>query len=193
LDDLPQPSLAIRCGEESNLVSLGVAVEGRRPLSVKVTQTDIHSKSPRSAQVTALGLTALGTDDLDHLVTDRLETITTPAEATSQLLLLGPPTSEPTELEVLAQAARDEAGWFMTAEGEINCDAYGSVLQPRRTVLVQGAGDFYSGAYYVTRVTHTLSADGDYRQRFEAKRNAQGLRNTDQFDGGSPGVPLPGV
>jgi hypothetical protein len=193
LDESPEPDLAIRFGEESNLVSLGIAVDGRRPLSVKVTQTDIHSKVPRSAQVTALGLTALGADDLDDLVTDRLETLAAPADATSQLLLLGPPTSESTELEVLAQAARDEAGWFMTAQGEINCDAYGTVLQPRRPVLLKGAGDLYSGAYYVTHVTHTLSGAGNYQQRFEARRNAQGLSCTEQFDGGSPALPLPGV
>jgi phage protein D len=67
------------------------------------------------------------------------------------------------------------------------------VLQPRRPVLLKGAGDLYSGAYYVTHVTHTLSGDGNYQQRFEARRNAQGLSGTEQFDGASPALPLPGV
>ena len=47
----------------------------------------------------------------------------------------------------------------MTAKGEINCDAYGALLRPRKTVLVKGAGDLYSGTYYVNRVTHKITTE----------------------------------
>lgn len=193
LDDTPQPDLAIQFGEESNLARFGVTVDGRRPLNVKVTQTDMHAKSANTAQVTSISLTELGADDLDALAGDAIDRLATPQDAASQLLLLGPPTSDTTELQALAQAARDEAGWFMTATGEVNCDAYGAVLRPRRTVLVKGAGDLYSGTWYVTRVTHTITSDGRYRQTFDAKRNARGLTGNEPFGGDGLSLPLPGL
>jgi hypothetical protein len=109
------------------------------------------------------------------------------------MLALGPPTSDPTELTTLAQAARDEAGWLITAEGEINGDAYEHVLRPRRMVLVKGAGTAHSGKYYVTRVVHTLGDDGGYVQTFEARRNARGLDGTEDFDSDGLAVPVPEV
>lgn len=193
LDGTPQPDLAIQFGDESNLTRFAVTVDGRRPLAVKVTQTDIHAKSAASDQIPSLSLTKLGADDLDALAGDAIDRLASPQDAASQLLLLGPPTSDATELQTLAQAARDEAGWFMTATGEINCDAYGAVLRPRRTVLVKGAGDLYSGTYYVTRVTHTVTSDGRYRQTFDAKRNARGLTGDEPFGGDGLGLPLPGL
>jgi phage protein D len=193
LDGTPQPDLAIQFGSESNLVSFGAKVDGRRPLNVKVTQTAMHAKTPNSAQIPDVSLDLLGADDLVALVGNRIDALASPQEATAQLLILGPSTSDATALNTMAQAARDEAGWFMTANGEINCDAYGTVLQPRRTVLVKGAGELYSGKYYVTRVTHKLTSDGRYRQTFEAKRNALGLDGTEQFGGNGLGLPLPGL
>jgi hypothetical protein len=192
LDGLPQPDLAVQFGLDSNLVSFGVTVDGRRPLNVKVTQTAIHTKTPNIAQVADVTLDLLGEDDLASLTSTAIDSLAPPLEATAQLLLLGSPTDDPTELNTMAEAARDEAGWFMAATGEINCDAYGFVLQPRRTVLVKGAGSLYSGMYYVTRVTHKLTSDGRYRQTFEARRNAIGLDGSEEFGGDGLGLPLPG-
>jgi phage protein D len=193
LDGLPQPDLAVQFGLDSNLVSFSVTVDGRRPLNVKVTQTAIHEKAANSAQVSAVSLDPLGEDDLAALAGTPIDGLVTPLDATAQLLILGPPTSDATELKSLAQAARDEAGWFMNATGEINCDAFGFVLQPRRTVLVKGAGSLYSGTYYVTRVTHKLTNDGRYRQTFEARRNALGLDGSEEFGGDGLGLSLPGL
>jgi len=109
------------------------------------------------------------------------------------MLALGPPTSDSTELQVIAQAVRDEAGWFITATGEINSDAYQTVLRPHRLVLVKGAGKEYSGKYYVTRVVHELKGDGSYTQRFEARRNARDLDGSEQFGGSGLGLPIPGI
>ena len=193
LDGTPQPDLAIQFGNESNLVSFAVRVDGRRPLNVKITQTAMHAKTPNSAQIPDVSLDLLGADDLVALIGNRVDALAPALEATAQLLILGPPTSDATALNTLAQAARDEAGWFMTANGEINCDAYGAVLQPRRTVLVKGAGELYSGKYYVNRVTHKVTSDGRYRQTFEARRNALGLDGTEEFGGNSLGLSLPGL
>jgi hypothetical protein len=96
-------------------------------------------------------------------------------------------------LQTLAQAVRDEGGWFIAASGEVNSDAYQAVLRPHRLVLVKGAGKPYSGKYYVTKVTHELKADGTYTQKFEARRNARDVDNSEQFASGSLAIAIPGV
>ncbi len=54
------------------------------------------------------------------------------------------------------------------------------MLRPGLPVAVRGAGRQYSGIYYVTQVTHTISRSG-YTQRFSAWRNAVGLTGAELF------------
>jgi phage protein D len=193
LDGTPQPDLAIRFGAESNLRSFAVRLTGQRPLSVKVQQMDIRANSANTGQAGDLKHTRLGAADLQDLVAGTLGGLVVPQDAQAQMLLLGPPTSDPTELRTLAQAMRDNAGWCVTAQGEINSEAYQAVLRPHRLVLVKGAGKPFSGKYYVTRVVHELHNDGGYVQRFEAVRNARGLDDTEHFGAAGLEVPIPGV
>jgi len=86
-------------------------------------------------------------------------------------------------MQTMAQAVRDAAGWFITAQGEINSEAYQAALRPAGWCLVKGAGTTYSGKYYVTRVTHQLTGDGMYVQKFEARRNARDLDGSEEFGG----------
>lgn len=192
LDGTPQPDLAIQFGDESNLRSFSARVSALRPLNVKVQQIDVKAGDPNSAQVGDTQLAKLGENDLNDMVGSSLDSLVTPKDAQAQMLLLGPPTSDATELQTIAQAARDEAGWFITASGEINSDAYQAVLRPHRLVLVKGAGSQYSGKYYVTSVSHELRGDGSYTQKFEARRNARNLDGSEQFGGSGSGLPLPG-
>jgi phage protein D len=184
----PQPDLAIQFGEESNLVSFNARLTGQRPLTVKVTQTDVKSKSANTATADDTQLDKLGKHVLNDLVGGPLGSLV----ASAQLLVTGPPTSNATEQQAIVQAVRDEAGWFIEATGEINSHAYGAVLRPRRTVLVKGAGKQLSGTYYVTSVTHHLASNGDYAQRFTARRNARDLGGSEQFGANGLGVPIPG-
>jgi hypothetical protein len=87
----------------------------------------------------------------------------------------------------------DEAAWLISASGEINSDAYQSVLRPHRLVLVKGAGKTYSGKYYVTRVVHEVNHAGDYVQRFEARRNARDVDGSEQFGSSGLSLSIPGV
>jgi len=79
-----------------------------------------------------------------------------------------------------ARGCATRAEWFVTGEGELDSGRYGSILKPRMTVLVKGAGRTYSGTYYVTRVTHTFTRDG-YMQLFGVKRNALTVTGTEDF------------
>ena len=191
LDGTPQPDLAIQFGLESNLKSFSARVAGQVPLSVKATQVDVKANSPNSAQVGDTQLALLGDTDANELVGGPLGSLVTPQEVQGQMLLLATPTSDATELQTLAQAVRDEAAWLIAANGEINSDAYQTVLRPHRMVLVKGAGSRYSGKYYVTQVTHDLQADGSYKQKFEARRNARDLDGSEEFGQNGLGLPLP--
>jgi phage protein D len=191
LDGAPQPDLAIQFGDKSNLRHFSARLAVQRPLSVKIEQLDVKANTPNAAQVTDTQLNKLGAKDANGLLGGALNGLVTPKDAQAQMLVMGPPTSDSTELQTIAQAVRDEAAWFITAEGEINSDAYQSVLRPHRLVLVKGAGKPFSGKYYVTRVVHELKGDGTYSQRFEARRNARDVDGSEQFGGGGLGLPIP--
>jgi len=193
LTSTPQPDLAIQFGDQSNLKSFSARLSGQRPLNVKTQQMDVKADSPNAAQVSDTQLPKLGDNDANTLIGDPLHSRVTPKEAPAQMLVLGPPTRDSTELQSIAQAARDEAGWLITATGEINSDAYETVLRPHRLVLVKGAGKAYSGKYYVTRVVHELKGDGSYTQKFEARRNARDVDGSEQFGDSGLGLPIPGM
>ena len=193
LDGTPQSDLAIHFGDESNMRSFSARLSGQRPLSVKTQQIDIKSNSPNTGQSTDISRTKLGENDLNELEASTLGGLLTPKDALSQLLLLGPPTSDPTELQTLAQAVRDDAAWCIVAQGEINSEAYQAVLRPHRLVLVKGAGTSFSGKYYVTRVVHELTNDGRYIQKFEALRNALNLDGSEQFGSVGMELAIPGI
>lgn len=193
LDDTPQPDLAIQFGDQSNLKKFSVHLSGQRPLNVKAAQIDVSANSSNVAQASDTQLTKLGSKDANTLIGGPLGSQVTPKDAQAQMLVLGPPTSDATEMQTLVQAVRDEAGWLITASGEINSDAYQSVLRPHRLVLVKGAGNTYSGKYYVTRVAHEINHEGDYIQRFEARRNARDLDGSEQFGSSGLGLSIPGI
>ena len=193
LSDTPQPDLAIQFGDQSNLKKFSAYLSGQRPLNVKAAQIDISTNSASSAQVSDTQLTKLGDKDANTLIGGPLGALVTPRDAQAQMLVLGPPTSDATEMQTIVQAIRDEASWLITANGEINSDAYQAVLRPHRLVQVKGAGTTYSGKYYVTRVTHEMNHEGDYIQRFEARRNARDLDGSEQFGSSAAGLSIPGI
>ena len=56
-------------------------------------------------------------------------------------------------------------------QGEVEC-AGNPQLQAGTVVKIQGAGDTFSGAYYITSVTHSVNPGAGYRTRLEVRRNA---------------------
>jgi phage protein D len=193
LNGTPQPDLAIQFGDQSNLRNFMAQLSGQRPLAVKIEQIDVAQNSANIAQVSEPQLNRLGANAPDALIAGPLGSLVTPKDALAQMLVLGPPTSDATEMQTIAQAVRNEASWFITARGEINSEAYQTVLRPHRLVLVKGAGKAYSGKYYVTNVVHEFRGDGSYTQSFEARRNARDVDGSEQFGGGGLGLPIPGL
>ena len=123
-----------------------------------------------------------------QIVAGPLAALVTPKDAPAQMLILGPPTSNTTEMQTLPKPSATKPAGSSQREGEINSEAYQAVLRPHRLVLVKGAGKAYSGKYYVTRVVHELRGDGSYAQSFEARRNARDIDGSERF--GSDGLGL---
>ena len=193
LDSTPQPDLAIQFGDETNLLQFEARLSGQRPLNVKTRQLDVKTQSVNSAQVSTTERTELGKDDLNALIESPLDSLVTPLDAQAQMLVLGTPTADSTELQAIAQAVRDEAAWLITASGTIDVDSYQTVLRPHRLVLVKGMGSSFSGKYYVTAVVHEIASDGTYNLKFEARRNARGIDGSENFGGTGLGVSIPGI
>jgi hypothetical protein len=82
------------------------------------------------------------------------------------------------ELQAASQGIVDRSTWCVVAEGEVTADI--GVLRPGKIVNVRGAGRVYNGSYYVTRVRHQISKD-DYKQQFQARRNAVGMTGTELY------------
>jgi hypothetical protein len=72
------------------------------------------------------------------------------------------------------------------ATGELDGSRYGHVLLTGLPVGVDGAGEKYSGTWYVSAARHVFDADG-YRTSFTLIRNGYG----DDLQGGSN--PLSGI
>jgi phage protein D len=172
-----QAVLAIQFGDQTNLTRLQLEVTALASTEVTMFQVDHVSKEVLDAAADPgrqplLGATALR----DYLPPGR-----GPSQAyLSQVVTTGAP-----EMAVICQGLCDEAEWFVTGEGELDSGRYGSILKPRMTVLVKGAGRTYSGTYYVTRVTHTFTRDG-YTQLFGVKRNALTVTGTEDFTAVTP-------
>jgi len=84
------------------------------------------------------------------------------------------------ELQAYTQALVDQSALAITAQGELNTVAYGAILRAKRPVSVRGAGQQFSGTYYVESVNHILTADS-YKQNFTLRRNALGLSGKESF------------
>jgi hypothetical protein len=84
------------------------------------------------------------------------------------------------ELVTESQAVVNRSSRALRGSGEVDAMRYGKVLRAGLPVAIRGAGRQYSGNYYVTRVSHSISTD-HYTQRFEAWRNAVGLTGAEQF------------
>jgi hypothetical protein len=91
------------------------------------------------------------------------------------------------EMVALCQGLHDRGDWFVTAEGEVLANQYGTVLRPRATVTVKGIGETHSGVYDVLHVTHRFTADG-YRQHFKVRRNALMPTGSEQFTADAGGL-----
>lgn len=162
LDQPPQPVLAVHFGDETNVSEFALEVDALAPVQVAMQQIDRGSKEVLemlAEQSRQPRLGSQGSTDLPAGIEPALS-VAGGVAATSLL-----------EMTALCEGLYHQREWFVSGEGEINGNAYGQALRPRRTVTIKGIGETYSGVYYVTHVTHSFTRDG-YSQYFRVKRNA---------------------
>lgn len=164
----PQGVLSVALGEATNVEAFRPRYDMLRAVTAEVTGLDARDASDQPVQVQAPSLRDLG---------DRPAA---PADRPRKVLLVGTGLAEGGELKTLAQAVVDRSSFALGAEGELDGLAYGGALRAKRPVLVRGAGQAFSGTWYVERVLHRLTREG-YVQRFTLRRNALGLSGQEDF------------
>jgi phage protein D len=180
VDGPPQPLLAVHFGEETTVNRFSLEVNALAPANVAMVQLD---------RTTGDVLEATAQSGSRPLLGARPATSYLPPGMEPGLVVIGQTaaTGAP-EMNALCQGLYDQGEWFVTGEGEVAAQSYGSVLTPRSTVTVKGVGETHSGVYYVTHVTHRFTPDG-YSQVFRVRRNALMPTGAERFTagGGLPG------
>jgi phage protein D len=171
--DLNRPEqgvLSVNLGPATNVDAFQARYDMLAATTAQVSGIDASSASEQPAQAQANQEPVLG--DQPALGSDRPR----------KVLLSHTGMADASELQALAQGVVERSSWAVSAEGEVNGADYGAVLRAKRPVLVRGAGQAFSGRYYVEQVTHVFAVDG-WVQRFRLRRNAAGVQRRDDFSG----------
>lgn len=164
----PQGVLSVNMRDATNVNSFNARFDMLRPTTVQTTNLDVETGEDQQSQITSSRRTTLGR--------------TTSLAGQRPRLVLPAQTglARTGEQQPFAQAVADESALSITAEGELNTVAYGGLMRAKRPILVRGAGQQFSGAYYVERVHHVLTSES-YKQNFTLRRNALGLSGRETF------------
>jgi phage protein D len=168
LKDPPQGVLSVNMRDATNVNSFNASFDMMRPATAQATNLDVSSQDNQQSQIANSGQSTLG------------KATSLPSQQQRLLLPSGSGLVRTGELKPYAQALVDQSALAITAQGELNTVAYGAILRAKRTVKVRGAGQQFSGTYYVESVHHVLTADS-YKQSFTLRRNALGLSRGESF------------
>jgi phage protein D len=168
LDEPEQGVLSVNLGPATNVDNFQARHDMMAATTADVRGLEIAGREEQPAQATGNEEPVLGADPA------------LPGDRPRKVLLAGTGLSEGGELQTLAQAVTERSSFAVSAEGELNGAAYGDVLRAKLPVLVRGAGQAFSGRYYVERVTHQFTGEG-WSQRFKLRRNAAGVASRDDF------------
>jgi hypothetical protein len=151
----PQPALSVNMGSASNVKSINFSYDALKPQKVSYKEDE---------EKTA----AINSPSLTHLV----PLARNRAEARKKISLTG---FSGDLAKKQAQGMVDKSfESVITANGELDALRYKRLLQPRGLVGLRGAGDTYSGWYYVKNVSHRISR-GSYSQSFTLTREGTGI------------------
>jgi phage protein D len=168
INDPPQGVLSVNMRDATNVNSFNASFDMLRPATVQATNLDAQNLDNQQSQVANTSQSALG------------RSTALSSQQQRRLLPSGTGLSRTGELQAYAQALVDQSALAITAQGELNTVAFGGILRAKRPVMVRGAGQQFSGTYYVESVHHVLTADS-YKQNFTLRRNALGLSGRETF------------
>jgi phage protein D len=169
-DGQPQGTLTVNMGSATNVNSFHAKFDMLAPATAKAQTLDPDNASAQQGQSTESEQSE-GMGDQPSVPADRPRTL-----LLSQLAM-----AQSGEVQRYTQSVVDRSSWSIVAEGDLNTVGYGGTLKAKQPVMVRGAGQQFSGRYYVERVLHTIGSDGSYVQKFTLKRNATGLTGQENF------------
>lgn len=160
----PQRAISVNLGPESNTESVQFQHDALSPVQVKGEIQDRRTHETVRFQTTRCSLAPLSRGPAPEQFR---QVLSSDGEGLSQI-----------QVRKRAQKRTDDSVRRMvTASGELDVTRYGAVLRARQLVDLRGAGERFSGTYYVKSVTHSLQ-DGRYRQRYTLERDGLfGLAN----------------
>jgi phage protein D len=164
----PQGVLSVNMRDATNVNSFNARFDMMRPATAQATNLDVASGEDQQAQAGRSRQVTLGRET------------TLAAQQQRRVLPSQTGLTRTGELQPYTQALTDQSTFAITAEGELNTAAYGGLIRAKRKIGVRGAGQRFSGEYYVERVHHILTPDS-YRQNFTLRRNAVGLSGKESF------------
>lgn len=169
VEEQPQAILNVNLGSATNVATFSARYDMLGATTAKATGLEVESASDQPADVQDGELKSLGSET------------TVPADRPRKVLLAGSGLVLSGELETLARSVVDRSSFAVTAEGVVSTPVLGKALRAKRPVLVRGAGQAFSGTYYLERVLHVFSGDG-HEQRVKMRRNAAGVSGEDRFE-----------
>jgi phage protein D len=175
----PQPVLAVQFGDDTNVNWLHIEVNALSTATVTMSQIDHDTKDVLDAVSSPGNQQALGAQGADSYLR--------PGMSPGLVCIGKTVTTGNPEMSALTQGLYNAGEWFVTGEGEVAANEYGSVLKPHALVTIKGIGETHSGIYYVTHVNHVFSPDG-YTQRFQVKRNGLMPTGTESFSANGGGL-----
>lgn len=162
LSGTPQDALLVYAGPDSSVREFSIAEEGGLPAeAVMATVGAGDSGEAVEARVTpdlpVLGQMAAWEEGRDGLQDFSWQ-------------IKGEGDAQPDAARMLAQAKVNEASLSIKAEALVDSTVYGHVIQPGRTITVDGIGERYGGRFYVDTVEHVFDAEG-YTQKATLLKN----------------------
>ncbi len=167
LTGLPEAVLNVNSGPQTNVTDFRVTYDMSAPTGATAANIDFSDKSVQVAVAPAGLEVPLGLEPT--LLRMAAPALVQPTD--TGLMVSG-------ELQPFAQAIADRSSFAVSAEGTV--DPAIGILRPGGIVNIRGAGRLFSGSYYLTRVTHTITRD-NHVQRFHGKRNAVTLTGAEVF------------
>lgn len=164
LQGLPQPTLMVYAGADTNCLSLSVTSDAHQPDAVRYEVPAVSGTAARSDTVSP---------DLPVLGRVRADSVGSGLRPFVWTLSAQSGADEPRVRDLAQRKANEFDMLKVQGEGELDGTLYGHVLLAGAPVAVDGLGSRLSGTYYVDSVSHVFNAQG-YRQRFRLLRNAYG-------------------
>lgn len=152
----PQETLLVYAGPDTSVREFSIAEEGALPAEAVMAAIDTGGSGQAVEARVQPNLPILGRDAAYEEGQTGLQPFS--------WQIKGEGDAAPDAAEMLAQAKVNEASLSIRAEALVDSTQYGHVVQPGRTISVDGIGERYGGRFYVDVVEHVFDAEG-YTQK----------------------------